>query len=207
MENIIGIGGILATIIVGILSCVVTWIVAKKTIEKRKLNYSISIYPILNLFDRTHELKVIYKGEELRNPCLIGIDIKNVGNKSVEKPPVEIFCEKSLLIPAYMEDVPCGYEEKWKADAVSKSKVKLNIDYINPKQVLRLRLYADLAKRDKPQIICPAQDLEFVNIEEELINKAIDKFSRKALPIPILGMELGLNDECKKALNNLKKKL
>lgn len=207
MDNIIGIGGILATIVGSILSCVVTWIVAKKTIEKRKLNYSISIYPILNLSDCTHELKVIYKGEELRNPCLIRIDIKNVGNKSVENPPVEIFCEKSLLIPAYMEEVPCGYEEKWRAESVSKSRVKLNIDYINPKQVLRLRLYADLMNQDNPQIICPAQELEFVNVEEELINKAIDKLSRQALPIPILGMEVVLSDECKKELNDLKKKL
>ena len=207
MENIIGIGGILATIVVGILSCIVTWIVAKKTIEKKKLNYSISIYPILNLSDCTHELKVIYKGEELRNPCLVHLDIKNTGNKSVENPPVEIFCEKSLLLPAYMEDVPCGYEEKWKAESVSRSKVKLNIDYINPKQVLRLSLYADLMKGDNPQVICPTRDLEFINIEEELVNKAIDKVSRQALPIPILGIEITWSDNAKKDLDDLKKKI
>lgn len=207
MGNLIGIGGILATIFVGIITCVVTWVVAKKTLERRKLNYSIAIFPILNLSDYTHELKVIYKGEELRNPCLIDIDIKNTGNKSIENPPVEIFCKKSLLLPAYMEDVPCGYEDKWKAESVSKSRVKLNIDYINPKQVLRMRLYADLMKKDYPQVICPKQDLEFVNIEEELINKAIDKLSRQAIPLPILGMKMVFRDELKKELNDLKKKI
>ena len=205
MENIIGIGGILATIIVGILSCIVTWIVTKKTIEKRKLNYSIFIYPILNLSDYTHELKVIYKGEELRNPCLVDINIKNVGNKSVENPPVEVFCKKSLLLPAYMEDVPCGYEEIWKIESVSKSRVKLNIDYINPQQVLRLRLYADLMKQDYPQVICPKKDLEFVNIEDEVAIKAAEKFIQKSMAIPILKTKYGIRDEMKEALNDLKK--
>lgn len=206
MENMIGIGGILATIAGSMLSCAMTWIVTKKTMEKRKLNYSISIYPILNLSNYTHELKVFYKDEELRNPCLIRIDIKNVGNKSIENPPVEIFCEKSLLIPAYMEDVPCGYEEKWKSESVSKSRVKLNIDYINPKQVLSLRLYADLMKQDNPQIICPAKDLEFVNVEEELTNKVIDKLIRQVLPLTIFRVGFESN-ELTKILNDLKKKL
>ena len=202
MENIIGIGGIIATIITGILTCIVTWIVAKKTTEKRKLIYSISIYPILNLSDYTNELKVIYKGEELRYPCLIDIDIKNAGNKSVENPPVEIFCKKSLLLPAYMEDVPCGYEKIWRAESVSRSKVKLDVDYINPKQVLRLRLYADLLKHDYPQVICPKQDLEFTKVEEDIINRAIKTISFMA--IPNLSIDISFRGEI---ANKLKKRL
>ncbi len=170
MQDIIGIGGIVATVVVGVITCIVTWKVAKKSFAKRKLNYCVEIFPILTLTDLVKELKVSYNGEILRNPCLVVIGIKNTGNVSVENPPIEIYCKNSLLIPAYIEDIPDGYEDKWKVITETKYRVKVNAEFINTKQEMKIRLYADL-DNEKPKVICPKQDLEFMNIEDELQNK------------------------------------
>lgn len=170
MQDIIGIGGIIATIVVGVITCLVTWKVAKKSIEKSKLNYRIEIFPILTSTDLSHEIKVSYSGEILKNPCLVVIGIKNTGNISIENPPIEIFCKNSLLIPAYIEDIPDGYEDKWKVVSETKFKVMVNTEFLNPKQEMKIRLYADL-NDEKPKVICPKKDLEFVNTEDELQSK------------------------------------
>lgn len=170
MPDIIGIGGIIATVVVGIITCIVTWKVAKKSITKRKLNYCVDIFPILTQTDLAKELKVSYNGEVLKNPCLVVIGVKNTGNVSVGNPPIEIYCKDSLLIPAYIEDIPDGYEDKWKVVTETKSKIKVNAEFINPKQEMKIRLYADL-DNEEPKVICPKQDLEFINIEDELQNR------------------------------------
>ncbi len=170
MQDIIGIGGIVATVVVGIITCIVTWKVAKKSIAKRKLNYRVDIFPILAQTDLAKELKVSYNGEVLKNPCLVVIAVKNTGNASVENPPIEIYCRDSLLIPAYIEDIPDGYEDKWKVITETKSKVKISAEFINPKQEMKIRLYADL-NNEEPKVTCPKQDLEFMGIEDELKNR------------------------------------
>lgn len=53
-DNLIGIGGIIATIIVGILTSLVTWELTIRTIKQFKLAYSIQLFPILsNSFTKT----------------------------------------------------------------------------------------------------------------------------------------------------------
>lgn len=174
MQDIIGIVGIIVTIILGIISCVVTWKVAKRSIEKKKLCYQLEIFPILLLKNRNKDLIVSYKNEELKNPCLVALDIINKGNKAVLNPPFEISCKNSLLLPAFIEDIPCGYENKWELSSESRNKVKISVEYINPNQIIRARFYADLEKNDIPQTVCPMPNVEYINIESEIRNRVIN---------------------------------
>jgi hypothetical protein len=169
----IGIGGIIATIVGVIISSIVSWKIAKNSVKKKKLTYKLEIIPILTMESKTEDLKVNYKNKTLSNPCLIMLDIRNAGNVSVKEPPIYIICQKSVLIPAYIEDIPLGYKEKWELNHVNDNESFIKLEFINPKQVLKLRFYADL-NDEVPQVICPLPDLEFVQLKDELAYKIAD---------------------------------
>ena len=47
-NDIIGIGGIIATLLVGIVTCLVTWKLTLKSIKQLKISYNIQVFPILS---------------------------------------------------------------------------------------------------------------------------------------------------------------
>lgn len=166
-DNIIGIGGIIATVLVGFLSWLVTWKVTKMTIEQLKLAYSYQIFPILsksvtkstelNLSD----LQIKYKDKLLPNPCLLTVDIINTGNKSINNPPIKIKnIEDIEIIPGYFEDVPSGYESLWKMEKIELDCCKLSLEHINTKQIVKSRFF--LADFPKKEILfeCPMADIQ-----------------------------------------------
>ena len=142
-DNLIGIGGIIATIVVGIITCLVTWKVTMKTIEELKIAYSAKIFPILsnsiaelNLVD----LQIKYKDKKLPNPCLLTVDIINNGNKSIKNPPIRVRVGDDIeIIPCYIEDIPPGYHELWKIEKKEVNSCCIQLEHINPKQVVKTR--------------------------------------------------------------------
>lgn len=142
-DNLIGIGGIIATIVVGIITCLVTWKVTMKTIEELKIAYSARIFPILsnsitelNLVD----LQIKYKDKKLLNPCLLTIDVINNGNKSIKNPPIRVRVEDDIeIIPCYIEDIPPGYSELWKIEKKEANSCCIKLEHINPKQIVKAR--------------------------------------------------------------------
>ena len=119
-NDIIGIGGIIATLLVGIVTCLVTWKLTLKSIKQLKISYNIQIFPILsnsvakstgmNLDD----LKIQYSDKVLSNPCLLALEIVNSGNNAINNPPIKIRTDENIeIIPGYFEDVPSGYEGLW----------------------------------------------------------------------------------------------
>ena len=66
-NDIIGIGGIIATLLVGIVTCLVTWKLTMKSIKQLKISYNIQIFPILsnsvtqNTDINLDDLKIQYK--------------------------------------------------------------------------------------------------------------------------------------------------
>lgn len=74
-NDIIGIGGIIATLLVGIVTCLVTWKLTMKSIKQLKISYNIQVFPILsnsvtqNTDINLDDLQIQYKGKNLLNPC------------------------------------------------------------------------------------------------------------------------------------------
>lgn len=166
-DNIIGIGGIVATIVVGIVTCIVTWKLTMINIEQLKLAYSYQIFPILsksvtkstdlNLSD----FQIKYKDRLLPNPCLLTVDIINTGNKSINNPPIKIKNSENIeIIPGYFEDIPSGYETLWKMEKVELNCCKLSLEHINTKQIVKSRFFlADFPKKEVA-FECPMPDVE-----------------------------------------------
>ena len=139
--DLIGVGGIIATIVVGIITCFVTWKVTMKTIEELKIAYSAKIFPILSnsVADLKVDLQIKYEDKQLPKPCLLTVDIINNGNKSIKNPPIKVRFEKDIeIIPCYIEDIPPGYQDLWHIEKEAKS-CCIQIDHINPKQIVKAR--------------------------------------------------------------------
>ena len=114
-NNMIGIGGIIATLLASIITCLVTWKVTMKSIKQLKISYNIQVFPILsnsvtqNTNINLDDLKIQYKDKELLNPCLLALEIINIGNEAINEPPIKIRTDENIeIIPGYFEDIPAG---------------------------------------------------------------------------------------------------
>ncbi len=175
-NEIIDIGGIIVTLIVGILTCFITWKQTMKTIKQLKLSYSVSIYPILanSITNKQNiaDLEITYKKETLKNPCLLTIDIVNSGNSSVTSPPIKIKSNENLIIiPGYFDDIPSGYEQLWKMNMESSNCCALHLDHINPKQVVKARFFLNDRPKEKLIFECPMADIQTQEITYDVANE------------------------------------
>lgn len=170
-DNIIGIGSIVTTIVVGVLTCLVTWKVTMKTIKQLKLAYSIQIFPILsNSFKQGKELaltdlQINYKDKVLKNPCLLTLDIINTGNVAVKNPPIQIKCDEEIeIIPGYFEEVPHGYEELWTIKKNDSCSCKILLNHVNPKQIVKVRFFLDDFPNQKLIFECPMENIQLLEM-------------------------------------------
>lgn len=172
--DLIGIGGIIATIVVGIITCFVTWKVAMKTIQQLKIAYSYQIFPILsksvnamNLID----LQIKYRDKLLPKACLLTVDIINNGNKAIIAPPIKIkFDENIEIIPGYFEDVPPGYVDLWSMKKEDTNSCSISLNHINPKQIVKARFFLNTFPETELSFECPLPDVQIQKISS--INEA-----------------------------------
>ena len=178
-DNLIGIGGIIATIVVGIITCLVTWKLTMKTIKQLKLAYSVQLFPILsNSFTKNKELtltdlQIKYKNKLLQNPCLLTLDIINAGNVAINNPPIKIKSNENIeIIPGYFEDVPYGYEELWTIQKNDPNSCTLVLAHINPKQTVRVRFFLDNFPTEKLIFECPMENIQLQEITNSIDSKS-----------------------------------
>ena len=178
-DNLIGIGGIIATIVVGIITCLVTWKLTMKTIKQLKLAYSVQLFPILsNSFTKNKELtltdlQIKYKNKLLPNPCLLTLDIINTGNVAINNPPIKIKSNENIeIIPGYFEDVPHGYEELWTIQKSVPNSCTLVLAHINPKQTVRVRFFLDNFPTEKLIFECPMENIQLQEITNSIDSKS-----------------------------------
>ena len=174
INNIIGIGGILATIIVGIISCIVTWKLTKLSIKKNEISYSIKTLNILsnsikNQHSAFNDLQILYEKTILENPCLLLLEIENTGNKAISNPPISIRVDSNTeIIPGYFQDIEAGYEKKWTMQQKATNCCNISLEHINPKQVVKACFFLN----DSPKNIafeCPMADV-FIQKKSEYID-------------------------------------
>lgn len=175
-NDIIGIGGIIATLLVGIVTCLVTWKLTMKSIKQLKISYNVQVFPILsnsvtkNTDINLDDLKIQYKDKELLNPCLLALEIVNIGNEAINEPPIKIRTDEDIeIIPGYFEDIPAGYEDLWSFDKTNPHSCNILLKHINPKQVVKIRFFLDNLPQKKIIFECPMQN---VQIQEVAYNNA-----------------------------------
>ncbi|MER2030933.1 MAG: hypothetical protein ABS903_17355 [Solibacillus sp.] len=170
LSHWIGIGGILATVIVGILSWVISSIQTKKQLNRKIIGYEFETYKIVpeKILKNDHALKISYKDEELYDPVLLTVDIMNLGNVAIESPPIEIQIEEAnYIFPGYLEDVPPGYEDMWSLEKIDNSSTLVKINHINPGQTLKARFFLKEPIINDPIFKCPMPNIELKKIETD----------------------------------------
>lgn len=164
MTNIIGFGGIVATVLVGIVTCIVTWKLTRLSIKQKKLNYSSRILNILSSsINMQHnafgDLKITLGDKNLNNPCLLFIEIENTGNEAIHNPPICIRVDDNTeIIPGYIQNIPVGYEDKWTLKKTGYNSCNIELEHINSKQTVKACFFlGDLT--NKVSFECPMPDI------------------------------------------------
>ena len=113
-QEYLGVGSIVATLLVGIISWILSSYLTKKSLTKKKINYEMKLFSIIsnNFLTRTSDLQIYFHEKLLTEPTLLAVDIINTGNVAIEHPPIEIEAVgATYIIPGYIENVPAGYED------------------------------------------------------------------------------------------------
>lgn len=178
-NNIIGISGIIATLLVGIVTCLVTWKLTMKSIKQLKISYNIQVFPILsnsvtkNTEINLDDLKIQYKDKVLPNPCLLALEIINIGNEAINEPPIKIRTNENIeIIPGCFEDIPSGYEGLWSFNKTASNSCNIQLKHINPKQIVKIRFFLDNLPQNKIVFECPMPNVQIQEIAYNNANAA-----------------------------------
>lgn len=193
MQDIIGIGGIIATIVVGIITCIVTWIVAKKSQRIMKLSWNANASKVLNTRSQfgKEKMQLLFDGNPIDNPSILQIRIKNTGNSSIVMPIIKIRINNGeRLIPAGFIDIPYGYEEKWKYEAISEKECKIVLEHINPKQEFTAVFFVD-AEKFEIDVSCPMKDIT-IKESDFLAEKMLGNKGLKDILINIISILIAM---------------
>lgn len=167
--DVIAIAGVAATILVGLISWFVSAHLAKKAMRNEELSYRMKIIPLLNkrLFREIDKLKIEYKDEQIDQLVFFELDIVNSGNVAIRKPPIVITSlDATYIIPAYLDDVPSGYDSLWKVVREDGETCSLDVDHINPGQTIKARFLMDKMPPGEPEFSCAMPDLKIRRIAD-----------------------------------------
>ncbi|MCA2013768.1 hypothetical protein LCM17_19915 [Cereibacter sphaeroides] len=156
----IALAGVVATL-VGVL---VTWTLAKKQFETKKLTYSYDIERLVKNDDPdlSMDLKVLYRDEELPEPTLMTLEITNTGRSAVENTEIVVQLPGSTyLIPGHFVDLPAGYSQLWDIERTDAEECTVKLAHINPRQTAKVRFLMDEMPQGEPQLSCPMPNVEF----------------------------------------------
>lgn len=106
-ENMISVVEILTTIIIGIISCVVTWRLTLRSVNRMELTYYKKVIEILSnsihkQYTGLGDLKITYSNEPLDNPSLLLLEIGNTGNTSISHPPISIKAKENTQVRIFL---------------------------------------------------------------------------------------------------------
>ena len=168
-DQIIAIAGGVATLVTGVGSWFVSAYYAKKSLQNDELSYSMKMTPLLGnkIFKEASKLEIKYKGEEIDELVLLEVDLVNTGNRSIRNPPVKIVGPgATYVIPAYIEDIPPGYDALWELVRDDGETCLIQADHINPGQIIKARFLMDAMPDQEPEFSCPLPDLKIRRIRD-----------------------------------------
>lgn len=168
-SDIIGIVGAVATVVVGGVSWFLSAYIAKKQMRNEELSYRMRITPLLNnkLFKDEDKLEITYKGDVIDRLVFFELDIVNSGNVAIKNPPIRITSlDATYIIPAYLEDVPTGYDSLWEIEREDGETCLIVADHINPGQTIKARFLMDNMPPGEPAFSCAVPDLRIRRIAD-----------------------------------------
>ncbi|MGZ8937477.1 MAG: hypothetical protein ACXW02_08350 [Halobacteriota archaeon] len=168
-SDIIGIIGAVATVVVGVISWLLSAYMAKKQMRNEELSYCMRITPLLNskLFKDEDKLEISYKGDVIDRLVFFELDIVNSGNVAIKHPPIRVTSlDATYIVPAYLEDVPPGYDPLWELKREDGETCVIVADHINPGQTIKARFLMDNMPPGEPEFSCAVPDLRIKRIAD-----------------------------------------
>jgi hypothetical protein len=165
----IAIVGIITTTIIGVVSWFVSAFNEKRKAERKELHYRIKMTPLMDKkkFKDVENLMIQYKEDIIDELVLLEVDIYNAGNTCIENPPIRIESkETTYVIPAYIDDVPDGYDDLWELERIDGEACNIKVNHINPGQTLKARFLLDEMPKKLPVFICPMPNVKVIPEKE-----------------------------------------
>lgn len=163
----IGISGVIATITAALIAWFASAWSTRKSLNTQTLGYRMNLSPLLaRVPGGNASLKIEYNGEQLLEPMLLSIDIINLGNRAIERPPIVVEAVgATYVIPIYIEDAPPGYDDLWKLVRLDAEQCAIHLEHINPGQVVKARFFLDEVPKQMPVFKCPMKDVKITAIK------------------------------------------
>ena len=176
----ISVAAVLASVFIGVISWFVSAALTRRSIDNKVLGYRMEVSPLMTTSLKSGGLKIEYRGEELPEPLLLTVEVFNLGNVSIENPPISIVTsgDATYIIPVQVEDPPPGYEDLWEIERSDAGQCKIHLAHINPGQIVKATFLMDEIPIEMPHFRCPLPNL---------IVKRVDPVDFAKLSIEIVG--------------------
>lgn len=199
LTNSISIWNIVATVLIGLITCFVTIYITKKSMKVKKLTYEMKLTPLIpsGREEDFKKFKIFYNDEQLVKPYLLSVDIINSGNTAIDNPPIKIEAmDATYIIPGYFEDMPPGYDDLWSSEREDAEICSIKLEHINPGQVAKVRFYLDEEPKAEIVFKCPMKDLQLRRINTELRANILN--STKSVLLDVAEGSLGVSYRTKR---------
>lgn len=180
--DIIAITAVIVTLVVGVVSWFVSAALTHRSIKRMEIQYRLKMTPLLDKsrFREANQITMSYKEDVIDELVLLEVDIINSGNVAIENPPFKIESkDATYIIPAYIDDIPDGYDTFWAFEREDGETCLIKANHINPGQVLKARFLMDQMPAGEPIFICPMPNLNICRTN----NIEISPFANKLLEV------------------------
>ncbi|WP_415884865.1 hypothetical protein ACMXYO_09310 [Neptuniibacter sp. QD37_6] len=184
-SDLIAISAVVATLLVGVVSWFVSAALARKAMSRKEIQYRLRMTPLLDKsrFRETDQIVMSYKDDVIDELVLLELDIINSGNVALENPPIKIEAiDPTYIIPAYIDDIPHGYDEHWDFEREDGETCLIRVDHINPGQVIKARFLMDQVPSGEPVFTCPMPNLKVTRTSNIEISPMASKFLEVMYP-------------------------
>ena len=163
LADILSTTNIVTTLFVAIVTLLLTLYLSRKSLRKEELTYRMHMLPLFDnkQFKEFDQLQITYKGEQIDQLVLLELDIINTGNVAIKLPPIRVTSvDPTYIIPAYIDDVPPGYDSLWRIERTDADECGIVAEHINPGQIIKARFLMDVIPKGEPVFSCPVADLK-----------------------------------------------
>lgn len=178
-SDVIAISAVVVTLLVGVVSWFVSAALARRAMSRKELQYRLRMTPLLDnsRFRETDQIVMSYKDDVIDELVLLELDIINSGNVALENPPIKIEApDATYIIPAYIDDMPSGYDEHWDFEREDGETCLIKVNHINPGQVIKARFLMDQVPSGEPVFTCPMPNLKVSRTSNIEISPIASKF-------------------------------